>query len=229
MTVLAREKLLAAPELPDEAVAALPRRHPRALCHLVAALAVPPVAYFWVDRDVPESLLSADLAHLAINELPLLLALPVMRRVGMTPFFWLLGVMVIPFGGAVLAWKVAFRLVALPYRDWMPRVVDAPRIRNVRRHRAYVLVDSPAAGHGWAEPILRPAHRRAIRYVEVVTRWGWLAVPPAVVAVRTDPEGAGALITMSLLLGLILSAMAATAWVHHRVYYRVYPIGFRVR
>jgi hypothetical protein len=135
--------------LSDEEVAALPRRRPRWVCHLVAAVFLVADAAFylgvrdWTDRAGsrldPWYVEDARSLFLVV---PGLLLLPVYRRVSFRrrdALFFLL----VPAWGLVIAWKAGFRLTSLPYRDWPPRPDERPLSRSIPRTSYHVVLDAP--------------------------------------------------------------------------------------
>jgi hypothetical protein len=118
------------PLSPDE-VATLPPRRARWVCHVAALLTAGMMAgWAWamimfakdLDHAInPDRLKDWESGLLMVSSaclcwVPLA---PFLQRVGLTwPYaFWMT---VIPFVVPVVAWKVGFRLAAIPHRDWRP-------------------------------------------------------------------------------------------------------------
>lgn len=94
-----------------------------------------------------------DLRRTVSMAVPGLVLLPAYRRVSFRRrdvlFFAL-----VPFWGWVIAWKVGYRLAALPYRDRVPRSEEYPFCRRVPGTSYHVVVDEASTPE---TPAPRPA------------------------------------------------------------------------
>ena len=57
-------------------------------------------------------------------------------------------VLLVPFWGLVVAWRLGWRAAALPYRDWGPRDDELPRVRILPGTGMYVLAAEGAVTGG---------------------------------------------------------------------------------
>lgn len=146
--------LVQAPAAAGSELSSLPARRPRWLRHVVAAgfvvldLAIVLAVHELARRlALPEEpWFVAETVDLLASGLPGVLLLPAYRRVGFRQrdvlFFLLL-----PFWGFVIAWKVGFRLTALPYRDWPPRPDEDARTQIVPSTPFHVVLPAGDPGH----------------------------------------------------------------------------------
>jgi len=115
-----------------------------------------------------------DAARNILALAPWLLTLPWLKHLDLRPVVWFFLCLLCGIAAPVLVWKVVYRALSLPYRDWEIASWHAGRARAVRGLGAVVLVDpsgGPAIVRGTGE-----ARWRA------TVRWAWSGVCAGFVA-----------------------------------------------
>jgi hypothetical protein len=171
------------PDLPPDEVAALPRRRSTAV-RRAGALAAAVAALMLEFARVPGHRDAQDAILALLSLAPWALALPWLRRLDLHPVHWFFLCLLLPVFPAVLAGKVAYRALSLPYRDWTVERWHSGRLRAVRDLGAVVLV-------GGSDRPLQAAGSREARW-RTVTGGAWAAVlawfVAAAVAAALDPS-----------------------------------------
>jgi hypothetical protein len=130
------------PDLAPDAVASLRPRRPLLVRRAVAVVAGAAAAalVLLVRPDSPSS--DAGALRSAVALVPWVLALPWLKKLDMRPVLWFFGCVLCAFAAPLLAGRVAYRALSLPYRDWEIADWNLERRRAVPTERALVLVDA---------------------------------------------------------------------------------------
>lgn len=167
------------PELPADAVAALPPRRPLALrvgAALLAGTATAGLMFFLWPHPAGSD---HDALRSSFSLVPWFLGLPWLKRLDIRPVLWFFASILCSVLVPLLAGRIVYRALSLPYRDWEIADWNRDRCRVVRVERAIVLLpdDQVVARSSPGEAVWRQVLR--VGWTVVIVLFLGLAVAEA--------------------------------------------------
>lgn len=200
------------PELAEPGTALLPPRRSVKL-RVLAGTAAGTVAFAVAAAATQESTdRSEEVLRIAAWLAPWLIGLPWLKKLDIRPVPWFFLSLVVGIVAApVLAAKIVYRAVSLPYRDWNVEYWHGHRARRVPGSRSVVLVPLEAAP--------QPRTPTWLRTTDRVQRAAWtvylVLIPVAVVYDPRLPTWPGLLLYLglvALLLSHVVVAVLLSDW-----------------